>query len=88
MTAEPQTEPNAANWTVPTNCPLSPTQNPNPMRERAFNYDLAKQVEWLTSALAEVVTKVGELQERTKKPPPKTVTTPKAKTTGKGGETT
>jgi len=82
---EPQTEPNRANWSPPRDYPYAPTQNPNPGKQRQWDHEVTQQVEWLTKNLVAALDRIGELETKASKPPPKTVTTPKQKTPPKDG---
>ena len=83
MSAEATAEkPNRAMWGIPTVYPYGEDSNPNPRNERQWVRELSEQVEFLTTALASANARIDELELKTKRPPPKTTTQPKAKSGG------
>lgn len=69
-------------WEIPLFYPYSEVSNPNPRNEREWVRELSEQVEFLTTALASANARIDELELKTKRPPPKTTTQPKAKSGG------
>ena len=69
-------------WEIPLFYPYSEVSNPNPRNEREWVRELSEQVEFLTTALASANARIDDLQLKTKRPPPKTTTQPKAKSGG------
>lgn len=83
MSAETiEQELNRADWGIPAVYPYGEDSNPNPRNERAWVRELSEQVEFLTTALVSANARIDELELKTKRPPPKTTTQPKAKSGG------
>lgn len=68
-------------WDLPRDYPYAVHVPPNPRRQESHIREMSEQVEFLTKTLSDAVTRIGDLEEKVKKPPVQTVN--KSRTTKK-----